>query len=88
MAEIEHREKGSFGYPFFLAIEDHAPGSNKVNLERNDMNKQIAIMFLLLLALGVTGCSSPNYGNTPEQQRKNAKEAQDELSTDVNRGAK
>jgi hypothetical protein len=56
--------------------------------KEDDMNKLISILFLLLIALGVSACSSPQYGNSPEQQRKNAKEAQDELSTDVNRGTR
>ena len=52
------------------------------------MNKLISILFLLLLALNVTACGSPQYGNSPEQQRKNAKEAQEELKTNVDRGTR
>lgn len=54
------------------------------------MKKLISIMCLMLLASSLSACSAPpkNYGNTPEQQRKNAQEAQEELSTDVNRGTR
>lgn len=52
------------------------------------MRKLISIMFLLLAATGMAACSAPpnKSGNTPEQQRKNAQGAQDELSNDVSRG--
>ncbi|HUX89820.1 MAG TPA: hypothetical protein VMV48_03925 [Gallionellaceae bacterium] len=52
------------------------------------MSKLISIMCLLLAVTGLAACSAPpnKYGNTPEQQRKNAQGAQDELSTDVSRG--
>jgi hypothetical protein len=56
--------------------------------ERCDMNKLISILFLLLLALSNSACTAAKYENTPEQQRKNAKEAQEELSTDTNRGTR
>lgn len=56
------------------------------------MNKLFYTLILLLLALSVTACTSAPIGNTSEQQRKNAKdgarEAQEELSTDVKRGAR
>lgn len=54
------------------------------------MNKLISIICVLMLVVGVTACSSApeKYGNSPEQQRKNAKESHDELSTDINRGAR
>jgi hypothetical protein len=63
-------------------------GYIQVTDKRNDMKKLISALFLLLIALGVSACETPQYGNSPEQQRKNAKEAQDELSTDVNRGTR
>lgn len=51
------------------------------------MRKLISIMCLLLVVFGISACSgSPKQtGNTPEQQRANSREAQDELSTDVKR---
>jgi len=52
------------------------------------MNKLTSILLSLLLALNISACASPQGGNSPEQQRKNAKEAQEELSTDVNKGAR
>lgn len=52
------------------------------------MNKFISILILFLFALNLSACGSPQYGNSPEQQRKNAKEAQDELKTDVDRGTR
>jgi len=56
--------------------------------ESNDMNKFISILFLFLLALSISACGSSQYGNSTEQQRKNAKEAQEELKTDVDRGTR
>lgn len=52
------------------------------------MNKLIFILFSLLFTLSISACGSPQYGNSPEQQRKNAKEAQEELKTDVSRGTR
>ncbi|HQS59265.1 MAG TPA: hypothetical protein PLU16_13265 [Gallionellaceae bacterium] len=52
------------------------------------MKKFISILFLLLAVPSITACGSPQYGNSPEQQRKNAKEAQEELSTDTSRGTR
>lgn len=51
------------------------------------MNKIISIASLLILATGLGACagSAPYSGNSPEQQRSNAKDAQKELSTDVKR---
>ena len=51
------------------------------------MNKLISIMCLLLVALSVSACTDlpAVAGNTAEQQRTHAKEAQDELSTEVNK---
>lgn len=51
------------------------------------MNKLMAILCLLLLALSNVACTAPatNKYNTPEQQRSNSRDAQDELSTDVKR---
>lgn len=53
------------------------------------MNKLISILYFVMIAAGITACSSPQtYGNSPDQQRKNAKEAQDELSKDVSSGSR
>jgi hypothetical protein len=61
------------------------------NEEGDVMSKLIFIMCLLLVSFANSGCTSAppaKYGNTPEQQRKNAQDAQGELSTDVSRGAR
>lgn len=52
------------------------------------MNRLISIIFSVMVVASLTACSAApaKYGNSPEQQRKNAKEAHDELSTDTNRG--
>ena len=54
------------------------------------MSKFISIIFAVLLVANFAACSAKpaKYGNSPEQQRKNAEEAQGELSTDVNRGTR
>lgn len=54
------------------------------------MSKIFSVMCLVFFVTGMSACSSPpaKYGNTPEQQRKNAQDAQEELSTDVNRGTR
>jgi hypothetical protein len=53
----------------------------------NYMNKLISIMWLLLVAASISACTeSPiKAGNTADQQRSNARDAQDELSTEVHR---
>jgi len=52
------------------------------------MKKICYTLMMIMLALNMAACASAPSGNTSEQQRKNAREAQDELSTDVNRGAR
>lgn len=51
------------------------------------MSKPIYITCLLLAALNLAACTgSPiNTGNTSDQQRSHAREAQDELSTEVDK---
>lgn len=50
--------------------------------------KYISLICVLLMIAATAGCSSPKYGNSPDQQRKNAGEAQGELSNDIGRGSK
>lgn len=54
------------------------------------MRKLVILFGLIGLLAGLAACSGApvKYGNTAEQQRQHAKEAQDELSTDINRGSK
>lgn len=54
------------------------------------MNKLISITSLFLLVFITSACTTTpqKNSNTPEQQRKNAQGAQDELSTDVSRGTR
>jgi hypothetical protein len=53
------------------------------------MRKLFSIVYLLMFVFSLAACSTTQKSvNSPEQQRKNAKEAQDELSVDVNRGMK
>lgn len=52
------------------------------------MKNLLSIICLTIAMLNLVACSSApaKYGNSPEQQRKNAKESQDELSKDINGG--
>jgi hypothetical protein len=52
-----------------------------------NMSKLIAILSVLLLALGNAACTAApaNKYNPPEQQRSHSRDAQDELSTDIKR---
>jgi hypothetical protein len=86
-----YEKRGGLCCPFILcAVENKRLISNIFLWNEDSMKKLIFIMYLMLLASGLSACSAPpkNYGNTPEQQRKNAQEAQEELSTDVNRGTR
>jgi PBP1b-binding outer membrane lipoprotein LpoB len=54
------------------------------------MKKIAYFLLVILLALNLAGCASSSSGsnsgvNTTEQQRKNARDAQDELAKDANR---
>jgi type IV pilus biogenesis protein CpaD/CtpE len=52
------------------------------------MNKYISVICIILVTAGLAACAktpAPATGNSPEQQRANSREAQDELSTDVKR---
>jgi len=46
------------------------------------MSKLISILCLLMVALSISAC---NTGNSPDQQRSRSRDAQGELSTEVNR---
>lgn len=54
------------------------------------MKQLTGILGVLLLASVLSACSGApaKYGNSPDQQRRNADEAQKELSNDVSRGAR
>lgn len=54
------------------------------------MKQLTRILGVLLLAAILSACSGApaKYGNSPDQQRKNADEAQRELSSDVSRGTR
>jgi hypothetical protein len=51
-----------------------------------NMKKIIFRICLTIACVVMVACTTApvNYGNSPEQQRKNAKESQGELSTDTN----
>lgn len=51
------------------------------------MSKSFSSIMCLLIALSVSACtdSPTKTGNTPDQQRSKARDAQDELSTEVHR---
>jgi hypothetical protein len=58
-----------------------------------NMRKLVTLSGLIGLLAVLAACSGApvKYGsnsNSAEQQRQHAKEAQDELSTDINRGSK
>jgi starvation-inducible outer membrane lipoprotein len=55
------------------------------------MKKIAYFLMIISLALNLVACASApsgsgSSGNTSEQQRKNARDAQEELSKDANRG--
>lgn len=54
------------------------------------MKKPFSVICLVLAVINLNACADTptKYGNSSEQQRKNAKDAQDELSTDINRGGR
>jgi starvation-inducible outer membrane lipoprotein len=58
------------------------------DIKESFMSKQISLVFVLLIALGLSACSAPPPLKAvpgPEAQRSHAHEAQDELSSEVHK---
>jgi len=84
-------KRGGLCCPFFIGGFNSRLNENSLVENRGIiMSKIFSVMCLVFFVTGLSACSSPpaKYGNTPEQQRKNAQDAQEELSTDVNRGTR
>lgn len=75
---------------YWLSIRPFIFESGLQDNEEIKMKKIFFIICLAIVMFNLAACSDTptKYGNSSEQQRKNAKEAHDELSTDVNRGAR